>query len=123
MAERTAALTKQSDELSESLGREQQLAQLSAALKKEEELSRLKSRIIETVSHEFRTPLAVINTSSQLLQRGKDRLLQIRNRINESVFFISNLIDDAAFLSQTSHSSLKPVWMVSEVKAFCIDLK
>jgi len=129
VAERTAALTKQSDELSESLAREHALAkQLSAALKQEEELSSLKSRIIETVSHEFRTPLTVINTSAQLLQRDKGRFSPEKKnryfqRISESIFFISNLIDDAAFLSHTSHTTLQPMWATSEVKTFCLDLE
>jgi len=39
------------------------------ALEREKEFSELKSQFISTASHEFRTPLAVIQSSTELLQR------------------------------------------------------
>ncbi len=48
--------------------------ELRGALEKEKELNRLTSRFISTVSHEFRTPLAIILTSSQLLKNYRDRI-------------------------------------------------
>lgn len=47
---------------------------LKTALEKELELSRLKSRMMERVAHEFRTPLAVIQLTSDILVRYGDRL-------------------------------------------------
>lgn len=44
------------------------------ALEKERELLALKGRFISTVSHEFRTPLAMMITSSDLLERYADRM-------------------------------------------------
>jgi len=49
--------------------------QLREALNHERELVRLKSQFVNTVSHEFRTPLGVILTSADILANYLDRLL------------------------------------------------
>ncbi len=48
--------------------------ELNVALAKEKELSELKTRFMSMVSHEFRTPLTVILSSSELVHRYYDRL-------------------------------------------------
>lgn len=47
---------------------------LREALDRERELGALKSRFIESVSHEFRTPLAVIQSSGEMLINYHDRM-------------------------------------------------
>ena len=47
---------------------------LEAALKAEHELGMLKSSFIATVTHEFRTPLGVILSATEMLQRYFERL-------------------------------------------------
>ncbi|MEO6740614.1 MAG: HAMP domain-containing sensor histidine kinase [Chthoniobacteraceae bacterium] len=49
--------------------------ELRAALEGERELVRLKSQFVNTVSHEFRTPLGVILSSADILAHYLDRLL------------------------------------------------
>lgn len=49
-------------------------AELHKALARERELSQLKSSFVSTVSHEFRTPLGIILSSSQILADYFDRL-------------------------------------------------
>lgn len=51
---------------------------LRKALEKERELSELKSAFVTTVSHEFRTPLAIIQSSSDLLKNYGERLTDDR---------------------------------------------
>ncbi len=65
----------QSEALEASLQRETKLAAaLQASLNKERELSEMRSRIITTISHEFRTPLTIINNSLGLLEKYSERM-------------------------------------------------
>lgn len=47
---------------------------LRAALAKEQELSELRTRFVSMVSHDFRTPLTVIQSSTGILQTYSDRM-------------------------------------------------
>lgn len=59
------------DDISE---RKQAEAELRRALERERELSQLKSRFVSMVSHEFRTPLGVIQSSAEILHDYLDQL-------------------------------------------------
>jgi PAS domain S-box-containing protein len=48
--------------------------QLLRALQQERELGQLRTRFVSMASHEFRTPLATIQTSTELLQHYSERL-------------------------------------------------
>lgn len=68
-------LAQKSAELNISLEREQDMATaLQRSLEKEMGLNALRSQVVTTVSHEFRTPLTVINTSADLLHAYADRM-------------------------------------------------
>src|SRR5260221_8097232 len=54
--------------------RQQAQAELHHALAAERELGELKSRFVSMVSHEFRTPLGIIMSSTEILQTYLDRL-------------------------------------------------
>lgn len=56
---------------------------LHTALEKETELSRLKSRMMERVAHEFRTPFAVILVTIELITKYLDHLnpAQVKERV------------------------------------------
>ncbi len=72
------------------------------ALKKEQELNELKTKFLSLVSHEFKTPLSSILTSSMLLgkyklseqQTKRDRHIKI---ISDKVHYLNNILND--FLS------------------------
>ncbi len=93
-------MQQQSEALGASLQRETQLAQaLSVSLDKERELNDMRSRIITTISHEFRTPLTIIKNSLSLLDKYSDRLtLEKRQRyfshVCMSVEHLCTLIED-----------------------------
>lgn len=88
-------VNQRTKELQGSLEREQQLRkELAESLDKERELSTLKSRIIEAVNHEFRTPLAVINQAAWLLSKLLDKLtpeklVELNNRLQQATHDIT----------------------------------
>jgi signal transduction histidine kinase len=76
---------------------------LKVELEKERELIELKSNMMETISHEFRTPLAIIQNSRDILFRYHNRLDESQrhyrlNMIAEQVQHLNNLI------SRVNHS-------------------
>lgn len=73
-------------------------AELEAALSKEKELNEMQRQFVSMASHEFRTPLAVIDSSVQRLMRHKDNLsadmLESRvQRIRSAVQIMSALME------------------------------
>ncbi|MBD1209453.1 MAG: HAMP domain-containing protein [Ignavibacteria bacterium] len=88
--------------------KKQSEVQLQISLDKERQVNELKTRFVSTVSHEFRTPLAGMLLSVDLLTRYFDRipaekrldeLQKIRLRINE----LTDLMND--FLAQSESQS------------------
>jgi signal transduction histidine kinase len=75
VADRTTDLRDANDRLRhEVLARETAEKETRVALEVERELNQLKSSFVSMVSHEFRTPLEVILSSSHILDRYLDRL-------------------------------------------------
>ncbi|HEX2906053.1 MAG TPA: PAS domain S-box protein [Phototrophicaceae bacterium] len=75
--------------------------ELETALGLERELTGIKNRFLSIVSHEFRTPLSVILTSSDLLDRYNDRLPVERRQacyetIRNQVKSLSHMLDDVS---------------------------
>ncbi|MCS6815044.1 MAG: ATP-binding protein [Cyanobacteria bacterium] len=83
---------------------------LSQALAKEQELNRLKSQFISTISHEFRNPLAVIRTATELLERSQnlspEKQLSYIQRIKTSVRALSQLMEDVLIMGQAEADRL-----------------
>jgi signal transduction histidine kinase len=80
--------------------------ELRNALEQERELSELKSRFVTTASHEFRTPLAMIMTSSELLERYGDRMDDDQKReklvrIQVEVKNMARLLDDVLTVNKS----------------------
>ena len=76
--------------------------EINNALKKEKELNELKTKFLSLVSHEFKTPLSGILTSSMLL--GKYKLAEQQEKrdkhvktISDKVHYLNNILND--FLS------------------------
>jgi two-component system sensor histidine kinase/response regulator len=86
--------------------------QLQKKLEEEHSLSDLKSQLITTISHQFRTPLTIISTSTDLIKRkiikgentGCDRYFQ---RINDSVQTITLMLEDTLTLAKASSEELQ----------------
>jgi len=113
VAESTAQLRQQNQQLEAEIARRQQLEEeLRVALARERELSQLKSRIVATVSHEYRTPLTTILSSTEMLQRYSDRLTPEKKqthfqRVKQSVEHLTNLVNDMIFIEQAETQALE----------------
>ena len=97
---------------------------LQMALAHEVELNELKSHFISTVSHEFRTPLAIILSSSQMLQRYYDKLDAERkavyfDRIERQIRQMTSLLDDVLIISRASMGKLEFVPEQIDFQALC----
>ncbi|MFW5709647.1 MAG: PAS domain S-box protein [Chloroflexota bacterium] len=82
--------------------------ELREALEKEKELNELKTKFTSIVSHEFRTPLAVILSSAGLLLRYSDQLAPKRRQskletISHQVGRLTRLIDDVLTISRSEN--------------------
>ncbi|MEQ8676635.1 MAG: PAS domain S-box protein [Aggregatilineales bacterium] len=75
--------------------------ELRVALAKEKELSELKSRFVSMVSHEYRTPLAVILASTDIMinyadrltdERKTDHLLKIQGQVHRLVSLLEDVL-------------------------------
>lgn len=90
-------------------------AQLEEALKKERELGIMKSRFISMISHEYRTPLTVILSSSHIIKQklGDAALANEKHfdRIQNSVKIMTTLLENVTALGKTKEgeSALYPV--------------
>jgi len=81
---------------------EERTAQLKEALAKEKELNELKTKFLSLVSHEFKTPLSGILTSTILLDKYKlskqqDKRDKHIKTITNKVHYLNNILND--FLS------------------------
>lgn len=98
--------------------------ELEMALAEEKELNRLKSNFISMVTHEIRTPLALILGSSEILSRYLDRLAAEKRgehlrTIESAVLRMSALMEDVLLFSraQAGRMEFNPTSMDLEI--FC----
>ena len=81
------------------------LTQTQCALLKEQELNQFKSKIVATVSHEYRTPITSILASASTLERHQGKLDSDQNRrllglISEQARHLRELVNDMLVVNQ-----------------------
>jgi PAS domain S-box-containing protein len=98
---------------------EERTEQLRIALSKERELNELKTRFLSLVSHEFKTPLSGILTSSVLLSKYRlteDQIKRDRHikTISDKVHYLNTILND--FLSLEKLETGKLTYNISHFK-------
>lgn len=122
-------LQQEKDRLAQALEREHLLLQeLEKSYQRESDLSQLKSKIITTVSHEFRTPLAIINTSVDLFVQYGSKITpqkqrNLKKRIYDSVFYLTDLIQDISLIDTANTEGISIVPTSYRFTSLCHSLE
>lgn len=97
--------------------------ELRQALEQEKELSEMKTRFVGIISHEYRTPLTVIMSSTYLIEKFFD--LQLKEEFKKSVVNIqlaiksmTKLLDDVLTVENTKNEKLIPKYSSVPVVKF-----
>ncbi|NEN95100.1 MAG: hybrid sensor histidine kinase/response regulator [Moorea sp. SIO3I7] len=102
-------------------------SQLRQSLEREKEVSDLKSRIIFTISHEYRTPLMTILSSVELLEKYRHKFTdsqQLKHfwRIQAAVKHMTTLVNDLLFINQAEFDKLELKPVALNLVTFCQEL-
>lgn len=105
----------------EIIERENAEAELLKLFEHQKELAELKTRFVSMVSHEFRTPLTIIKSSAQMIDKFNKQLCDEEkeyycHRVIKSVDNLTDLIENVVFIGKSDANKL-------EVKNVEINLK
>ncbi|MEO8394026.1 MAG: PAS domain-containing sensor histidine kinase [Chloroflexota bacterium] len=97
---------------------------LQQALAKEKELNELKSRFVSMVAHDFRSPLATIQSSSDLLSNYSDRMTAEKKQhhfktISGQIKFLTGILEDTLTISKTEAVGLSLHRLPTDFVPFC----
>lgn len=100
---------------------------LQKALEKERELNHLKSQFVSTVSHEFRNPLAIIRTATELLSiqglaMPEAKMKSYLQRIKTAVQSMNQLMEEVLFMGRAEADRLLLRPAPLDLEQFCRDL-
>ena len=100
---------------------------LQKALEKERELNHLKSQFVSTVSHEFRNPLAIIRTATELLHiqglaMPEAKMKSYLQRIKTAVQSMNQLMEEVLFMGRAEADRLLLHPAPLNLEQFCQDL-
>ncbi len=100
---------------------------LEESLLKEKELGELKSRFVSTASHQFRTPLTVIQSNIGLLEMQSEKMNseyveiidKIVGRVKREVKRMTNIMNEVLILGKISSGVVTPVFKAVSVVSVC----
>jgi PAS domain S-box-containing protein len=104
--------------------RRQAAENLQRALQKERELNELRTQFVSLTSHEFRTPLTAILTSSQLLMHYSERLGEEKRvahlkKIETQVKTLINMLNDMLVLSRAESLRFEATMQPVDIAELC----
>ena len=99
-------------------------AQLQQELERERELNELKSQFLSIVSHEFRTPLSIIYSSTESLEAYLDKMTDEQKadrfqRIKASVDRLNRMVKDILMVERSKDGRLEPHRTSVDLVALC----
>ena len=101
--------------------------ELEASLVREKELGKLKSSFIAVASHQFRTPLAVIQSNAELLEmlnntgvkQEPEKYAKVTSRITAAIANMTALMDDVLTLGKLTSGSVRCIPEDIDLVEFC----
>jgi len=101
--------------------------QLHAALSSEREIGRMRSQFVNSVSHEFRTPLSVILSGAELLEAHADQLsetrrLELLTQIKSSTGRMNEMVEQVLLLGRIESGTMKANPQPVDVATFCREI-
>ncbi|MBW4631080.1 MAG: PAS domain S-box protein [Iphinoe sp. HA4291-MV1] len=104
--------------------RKQLEEEIKAALHKEKELNELKSRFVSMTSHEFRTPLSTILSSSELLEHYRHRWTEEKQlshlrRIQSAVKHMTEMLNDILTIGKAEAGKLDFIPALFDLVEYC----
>jgi PAS domain S-box-containing protein len=125
LEERVKSRTKQLEKAMEEL--QDAKEEITQALEKEKELNSLKTRFISMISHEYRTPLTVILTSTYLIEQfyegvKEDEFNKFINKIRTSVNDMTQLLEDVLTIGRNESGKAKLIPQKIDILRFLQDI-
>jgi PAS domain S-box-containing protein len=104
--------------------RKQLEEELKASLHKEKELNELKSRFVSMTSHEFRTPLSTILSSSELLEHYRhkwteEKQLSHLHRIQSAVQHMTEMLNNVLVIGKAEAGKLQFIPKAFDLVEYC----
>jgi PAS domain S-box-containing protein len=122
--ERTGELENLNIKLQEEIIKQKEAEEkVQQALAKEKELSDLKTRFISIASHEFRTPLATMYSSTELLELfykndSSEKFLSQIDRIRNNIHHLTEIMDDVLVISRADAGKVKYEPAIVKIETF-----
>lgn len=108
---------------------EERTRELAQSLEKEKELSEMKSRFVSMASHEFRTPLSTILSSTSLIDKhnqkdqANDKITKHVHRIQNSVNNLTEILNDFLSLEKLEEGAIQPNLANIDIPTFAERMK
>ena len=100
---------------------------IKSAFEREKELNELKSNFISSTSHEFRTPLATLFSSVELIQhydktKSDDKKDYHLGRIKDIVVYMTKMLDNILTINKAEVDKIEFEPEIINIKSFCREI-